>query len=174
MVKAAEKAIYAVLRSSDVTDEELITVVTGAESLLNSRPLTYQSANIKDDVPLIPDHFLHGQMGGQFAPGSVDTTRFNPRKRWRKVEELISRVWSRWLKEYLPMLNTRPNWTDVVKDLKKGDIVLVLEPNLPRGKWPLSRIVDTYREKDGHSPDVKVQCGEKTVVRPIHKLVPLL
>ena len=174
MVKAAKKAIYAVLSSSDVTDEELITVVTGAESLLNSRPLTYQSANIKDDVPLTPNHFLHGQMGGQFAPESVDTMRFNPRKRWRKVQELISRVWSRWLKEYLPMLNTRPKWTDVVKDLKNGDIVLVLEPNLPRGKWPLGRIVETYPGKDGHSRVVKVQCGEKTVVRPIHKLVPLL
>ena len=63
-MKAAKKAIYAVLSSSDVTDEELITVVTGAESLLNSRPLTYQSANIKDDVPLTPNHFLYGQMGG--------------------------------------------------------------------------------------------------------------
>ena len=60
MVKAAKKAIYAVLSSSDVTDEELITVVTGAESLLNSRPLTYQSANVKDDVPLTPNHFLYG------------------------------------------------------------------------------------------------------------------
>ena len=114
MVKAAKKAIYAVLSSSDVTDEELITVVTGAESSLNSRPLTYQSANVKDEVPLTPNHFLYGQMGGQFAPESVDTTRFNPRKRWRKVQELISRVWSRWLKEYLPMLNTRPKWTEVV------------------------------------------------------------
>ena len=44
-VKTAKKAIYAVLSNSDVTDEELITVVAGAESLLNSRPLTYQSAN---------------------------------------------------------------------------------------------------------------------------------
>lgn len=174
MVKAAKKAMYAVLASSDVTDEELITVVTGAENLLNSRPLTYQSANIKDDVPLTPNHFLHGQMGGQFAPESVDTTRFNPRKRWRKVQELISRVWSRWLREYLPMLNTRPKWTEVVNDLKKGDIVLVLEQNLPRGKWPLGRIVETYPGKDGHSRVVKVQCGEKTVVRPIHKLLPLL
>ena len=114
MVEVAKKAIYAVLSSSDVTDEELITVVTGAESLLNSRSLTYQSANVKDDVPLTPNHFLYGQMGGQFAPESVDTTRFNPRKRWRKVQELISRVWSRWLKEHLPMLNTRPKWTEVV------------------------------------------------------------
>ena len=72
------------------------------------------------------------------------------------------------------MLNTRPKWTDVVKDLKNGDIVLVLGPNLPRGKWPLVRIVDTYPGKDGHSRVVRVQSGDKTVVRPIHKLVPLL
>ena len=49
------------------------------------------------------------------------------------------------------MLNTCPKWTDIVKDLKNGDIVLVLEPNLPRRKWPLGRIVDTYPGKDGHS-----------------------
>ena len=156
------KAACAVLSNSDVTDEELITVVTGAEGLLNSRPLTYQSADIKDDVLLTPNHFLYGQIGGQFAPENADTTRFNPRKRWRKVQELISRVWSRWLKEYLPMLNTRPKWTEVIKDLKEGDILLVLDPNLPRGQWPLWRILETYPGKDGHSRVVKVQCGEKT------------
>ena len=40
MVKAAKKATYAVVRDRDVTDEELITVFAGVESLLNSRPLT--------------------------------------------------------------------------------------------------------------------------------------
>ena len=137
MVKAVKKAIYAVLGSSDIMNEELTTVVAGAEGLLNSRPLTYQSADIKDEVPLTPNHFLYGQMGEQFAPESVDTMRFNPRKRWRKVQELISRVWSRWSKGYLPRLNNRPKWTEVVKDLKEGDIVSVLDPKLPRGKWPL-------------------------------------
>ena len=55
-MKAAKKAIYAVLSSSDVTDEDLITVVTGAESLLDSRPRTYQSTNSKYDVPLTPNN----------------------------------------------------------------------------------------------------------------------
>ena len=173
MVKAAKKAIYAVLSSSEVTDEELITVCTGAESLLNSRPLTYQSADPKDDVPLTPNHFLHGQMGGQFAPENVDTTEFNPRKRWRKVQELISHVWTRWMKEYLPMLNTRPKWTEVVADMKEGDVVLALDSNLPRGHWPSGRIVETYPGKDGRTRVAKVQCGTRTVVRPVHKLVPL-
>ena len=50
MIKSAKKAIYGVIGNSDVTDEELITAVTGVESLLNSRPLTYQSANPQDIV----------------------------------------------------------------------------------------------------------------------------
>ena len=64
------------------------------------------------------------------------------------------------------MLNTRPEWTDVVKDLKKGDVVLVLKSNLPRGLF--SRSVDTYPGRYRHSRVAKAQCGQKTVVRPIH------
>ena len=173
MIKSAKKAIYGILGTSDVTDEELITVVVGAESLLNSRPLTYQSADPRDVVPLTPNHFLHGQLGGQFAPETVDTTDFSPRKRWRRVQEIISQVWRRWLQEYLPLLSPRPKWTEVVKDLKKDDVVLVLDPKLPRGQWPLGRITETYPGRDGHTRVAKIQCGTKTVVRPIHKLVPL-
>ena len=80
MVKAAKKATYAVVRDRDVTDEELITVFAGVESLLNSRPLAYQSLDPRDSVPLTPNHFLHGQMGGQFAPESVETATFHPRQ----------------------------------------------------------------------------------------------
>ena len=64
MVKAAKKAMYAILGKADVNDEELMTAMIGAEGLINSRPLTYQSANPLDDVPLTPNHFLHGQIGG--------------------------------------------------------------------------------------------------------------
>ena len=74
MIKSAKKAINAILGQADITDEELMTAIIGAEGLINSRPLTYQSANHEDDVPLTPNHFLHGQIGGQFAPTSVDET----------------------------------------------------------------------------------------------------
>ena len=106
MVKAAKKATYTVLRDRDVTDQELITVFAVVESLLNFRPLTYQSSDPPGSVPLTPNHFLHGQMGGQFAPESVDTATFRPRQRWRKVQDIISEVWRRWLKECLTVLMT--------------------------------------------------------------------
>ncbi|XP_022810378.1 uncharacterized protein LOC111347393 [Stylophora pistillata] len=71
MVKATKKSTHAVVGERDVNDEELITVFAGVDSLLNSRPLTYQSSDPRDDVPLTPNHFLQGQMGGQFAPEAV-------------------------------------------------------------------------------------------------------
>ena len=85
MIKAAKQATSAILGNADVTDEERMTAFTGAEELINSRSLTYQSANPSDDVLLTPNHFLFGQVGGQFAPESVDTSHFNPRKRWRRI-----------------------------------------------------------------------------------------
>jgi len=41
MIKAAKKAIHAVLREAEINDEELMTAFMGAEFLLNSRPITY-------------------------------------------------------------------------------------------------------------------------------------
>ena len=55
------------------------------ESLLNSQALTYQPADPRDVAPLAANHFLHGQLGGQFAPETVDTTKFRPRKWWRNL-----------------------------------------------------------------------------------------
>jgi hypothetical protein len=48
LVKVAKKAIYSVVGSSGVNDEELITIFTEAEGLLNSRPLLYQSGDVRD------------------------------------------------------------------------------------------------------------------------------
>ena len=53
--------------ADDVKEKELMTAFCGVETLINSSHLTYQSANVKDNVPLITNHFLHDQMGRQFA-----------------------------------------------------------------------------------------------------------
>ena len=58
----------AILGNADVTDEELMTAFTEAEGLINSRPLTHQSADLEDDIPPTSNHLIHGQIGGRFAP----------------------------------------------------------------------------------------------------------
>ena len=68
MIKSAKKAIYGVIGTSDVTDEELITAVTGVESLLNARPLTYQSANPQDIVPLTTSYIDSWAVNSHLKP----------------------------------------------------------------------------------------------------------
>ena len=82
-------------------------------------------------------------------------------------------MWRRWLKECVPALNSRPKWTSEFRDLKVGDVVIVVQPDTPRGRWPLGRIVGVYPGRDGHTRVAKVACGVKTLVRPITKLIPL-
>jgi len=81
MIKLSKWAIYAVLSEADANDEELQTVFTGVESLLNSRPLSTVSGEVNDEPVLTPNHFLIGHMGCELAPETVDTTANNVRKR---------------------------------------------------------------------------------------------
>ena len=173
MIKSAKRAIYAILNNSDVTDEELMTAFTGAESLINSRPLIYQSADPKDDAPLTPNHFLHGQAGGEFAPESVDEEQFNPKKRWRRVQELVRHFWRRWMQEWLPNLNARKKWFKEQRNVSVGDVVLVISPDSKRGEWPLGKVTETYPGKDGIVRVVKLLVGKSTLTRPITKICPL-
>ena len=133
MIKTAKRAAYAILGSVDVTDEELLTVFTGAKARINSRPLTYQLANPLDEVPLTPNHFLFGQVGGQFAPETVDSSQFSQQKHWR-----------------LPTLNRSTKWRKEQKDIQVNDVVLVTAPDMPRRHWPLGRVQEVYPGKDRH------------------------
>ncbi|XP_065192504.1 uncharacterized protein LOC135823588 [Sycon ciliatum] len=173
MVRAAKRAIYAILGNAETTDEELTSALVGAESLINSRPLTYQSSHPLDETPLTPNHFLFGQMGGVFAPSTVDHTSFNPQRRWRRVQELVRHFWERWIKEWLPSLSARQKWKKPQSEVQVGDVMLLLSPDTPRGHWPLARVLETYPGRDGHVRVAKVKVGEKTFVRPIARLCPL-
>ena len=173
MIKAAKKAIYAILGSADITDEELLSAVVGAEGLINSRPLTYQSSDPANLTPLTPNHFLHGQLGGRFSPDSVDSEAFNRRKRWRRAKELVRHFWHRWLQEWIPSLSASKKWCGDQVDLKVGDVVIVMSLDTPRGKWPLGRIVKVLPRKDSRVRIVDVQVGKTLLRRPIVKLCPL-
>ena len=150
-----------------------MTAFIGAESLLNSRPITYQTANPTDTTPLMPNHFLHGQIGRQFAPDSLGGNEFHPGKCWRRVQELISHFWRRRMREWLPGQNARLKWNEVKEDLKVGDVVLVISPDQPRACWPLGRVIEIFPEQEPHVRVAKVQVGQNSYLRPISKPVSL-
>ena len=170
MVKAAKKAILAVLGNASVSDEEFLSAAVGAEGLLNSRLIVYVSTDVQDNVPLTPNHFLFGSTGGQFAPRSVDSTPFSVSRRWRYIQELVRQCWQRWLREWLPTLNSRRQWQKEQRNLSVGDVVVVVSPDAPRGDWPLGRVLEVFPGRDGLMRVAKVLVGKKTMVRPVTRL----
>ena len=63
LIKSAKKAIKIILGDADIRDEELHTAICGAEEMINSRPITYVSADPNDPAPLTPNHLMVGQIG---------------------------------------------------------------------------------------------------------------
>ena len=164
--------MYSQMENTTINDEELLTIITGAEALINSRPLSYQSASSKDLIPLTPNHFLFGQLGGQFAPeAQVNKVPLNTR--WRRVQNIIGNIWSRWMKELIPIIGKRNKWTTKHKNLEENQVVIVLWPDLPRSKWPLGRIVEAVSSKDGNIRTVKVAVNGKVYTRGLNTIYPL-
>lgn len=145
-----------------------------AEVLLNSRPLTYQSSNPHDVMPLTPSHFLHGELGRTTTPVPRPADNLNRIKyRWRRVQELVRHFWHRWLQEWIPGLGARKKWTSPSGNLAVGDIVIVMSPDTVRGHWPLGRIISVHPGKDGFVRVVKVQVGKTVFTRAIKYICPL-
>ena len=123
---------------------------------MNSRPLTYEGADPRDEPVLTPNHFLVGQLGGQLAPQFTDDIAFNPRNRWRLIQNLVRVFWKRWREEYQSTLNTRKKWREAKENLKVGDMVLVVDQNVPRGQWHLGRVEEGFSGQDGQVRVVRV------------------
>ena len=173
MIKSSKRAIYDVLKDADINDKELQTTFIGVESLKNSRPLTTLSDDPNDEPVLTSNHFLIGQMGGDFIPESVDSTEFNPRKCWRRVQELTRHVWGCWMKEYLPHIGSRQKWFFPTENLKIGEVVMVIDPCAARREWKVGSIERTYPGSDQLVRVVDVRVGDNVLKRSVSRISPL-
>ena len=88
-------------------DESLLTAMTEAEGILNSRPLTVEDLNDPTSLqPLTPLNIL--TMKSKVVsppPGEFSTTDIYSTKRWRRIQHIGNEFWSLWKKEYLKPLH---------------------------------------------------------------------
>ena len=154
-----------------VDDESLQTLFCEIESIMNDRPLTYVSTSAGEVEPLTPGHllFLRGSAGP--VPGVFSEADSLSRRRWRHVQYLAQQFWARWRREYLLSLQSRQKWTRESRNLEPGDVVLLVDEHVQRGKWQLGRIQEVFPSRDGKVRKALVRTGASLYVRPIHKMV---
>ena len=56
------------------------------------------------------------------------------------------------------------------KEIAEGDLVLLLDDNLPRGLWSMGRITKIITGDDGHICTVEVKTPRSTYLRPAAKV----
>lgn len=54
--------------------------------------------------------------------------------------------------------------------MKVGDVVKMADPKVPRGEWPLGRVVKVYTGDDGLVRYADVRTQNTTLRRPVTKL----
>ncbi|XP_047992014.1 uncharacterized protein LOC125230827 isoform X2 [Leguminivora glycinivorella] len=173
LVKTVKTALLVTLKERAPREELLHTLLLEAEGLINSRPLTYVTEN-KEIESLTPSHFLIGTSSPQQLPRVLEDGVFVAKKEWQKVLRLSEYFWSRWLKEYLPLLRPRRSDGRQYRNLEINDIVLVVDPDLPRGVWPLGRILQVFPGRDGIVRVADVATKGGILRRPARKLARLM
>ena len=172
LIASCKTAIKVVLGHQTVTEDVLDTVLAEVAALMNGRPLTHVSVDPEDLEPLTPNHFLLLRPQPHLPPAPAEQNRqLRASKRtWRTAQALIDQFWARWMTEYVPNLIEQRKWLAHRRNLRPDDIVLVVEPNTPRGIWPIGRVVEALPGPDGTVRVVRVRTKTGTFIRPVGKL----
>ncbi|GFR25012.1 integrase catalytic domain-containing protein [Trichonephila clavata] len=92
----------------------------------------------------------------------------NLRKRAKHLHAVKHKLKTRFQKEYISLLKQTSN--KVQTPLSVGDIVLISLDNKKRVDWPLAKIVEIYKGRDGVSRVARLKTQSGELIRPIQRL----
>jgi hypothetical protein len=172
-IKCVKQHLRKVVSNVTLTFEELYTVFTQIEACLNSRPISPMSREPSDLTALTPGHFIAGGPLTAIPESDHSTTNLNRLSRWQLTQRIVQHFWNRWKKEYVLQLQQRSKWQQSKENLISGDLVLVVDDNLPPTKWKLGRVTSVHPGHDGKVRVVTLKTSGGIVSRAVTKLCKL-
>ncbi|XP_015112558.1 uncharacterized protein LOC107038156 [Diachasma alloeum] len=170
-VKSVKYHLARTVRDTTLTFEELSTLLTQIEAVLNSRPLQALSEDPDDLSCLTPGHFLIGEAPIALPEPSLDHLNVGRLSRWQLIQQRLQFFWKQWSTGYLQQLQSISKWHHPSNELKVGSLALLYDEQFPPPKWPLARVTALHPGKDGLSRVVTIRTASTTLTRPISKLV---
>lgn len=119
---------------------------------------------------MTPNHLLTLREG-PYIVGDMTSKDMYCKRRWRHIQYLADLFWKRWRHEYLLTLQERQKWHVKGRNLSVGDVVLIIDENVPRCHWPLGRVDHVKLSQDGLVRSVTLKCGNSVLNRPVSKLI---
>ena len=178
-IKSSKHLLKKLIGKTVLTYEELLTVFSLVQEVMNSRPLVELSNDASDLRALTPGMLLNCRLDRHLPlpfPEPEALTRIPPENskhpmiRWKYINLLAAEFWSRWVKEYLPTLQVRKKWGNEVPNYLPGELCLLAEDGNPCLQWPLARVIKQIKGNDGKCRVVQIQTVNGKFTRPVSKL----
>ena len=170
MIKQAKRCIYDKIRDGIVTDEELLTVFATVESLINARPLMKASSDPEDLQILTPAHFL---IRGTYESLAPIPNSWHEKQRYLFIQDLISSMWERLLKEVIPKKNKFEKNVRETEQVEVGDLVIMLNDRDRDRSWPVGVVTKTLTSHDDIIRRCEIKFNDKTFIRSSKDFVKL-
>ena len=123
-VKNVKTHLYRIIGMQILTYEELYTLLTQVEAVLNSRPLCVLSSDPSDPIALTPAHFLHTEPLDFLPAHNLDKIDLPRVQRHALIDKLIQSYWKRWSLEYLTNLQSRTKWITTTTPILQGQVII--------------------------------------------------
>lgn len=169
-IRCMKKHLNKIVGNACLTYEELSTVLSQIESILNSRPITPISENPDDLEALTPTHFLIGRRLTAVPDPNVQDINTSRLSRFQYLQWLQQQYWSRWSREYICELQRRYKWQYPQDSVKIGSMVLLRDDNLPPLQWQLGRVTALHPGADGLTRVVVVKTRTGEFKRGVSKI----
>ena len=180
LIKSVKRALKISIGTQVYTFTEMQTILFETASLVNERPIGRHPTSVEDGTYLSPNDLLLGHSTNKVPDGTYNTAS-SRYVRYRLVQQVINSFWKRWSQDFFPQLLIHQKWHTSHRNVKVGDVVLIQDSNLIRGKWKLGRVIQADPSlRDGFVRNVQINHknpGSKnylTLTRPIQKIIVLV
>ncbi|GBM05479.1 hypothetical protein AVEN_94768-1 [Araneus ventricosus] len=181
LVKSVMECLRKVLGRALLSFEELSTILTEVEAVLNSRPLTYVYNDLREPLPLQPVQFLNFARWDSTLPINfreiiaAGSSRLSLIKRKKYQDLLVKQLWSKWKKQYIMDLRNahalkNPN---PQRNMAIDDVVLIEGDNKSKLLWKLGRVIQVFPGRDGGVRSCLLKTSDGPLKRPVKLLYPL-
>ncbi|XP_034947880.1 uncharacterized protein [Chelonus insularis] len=131
VVKSLKFHLTRTVKESLFTFEEITTLLTQIEAILNSRPLEPISDDPEDIQALTPGHFLIGSALNTVPEPSTSEPAHSIQNRWRMIQRQSQQFWYRWSQSYLQKLQAISKWFFRNRTIQVGALALLTDERFP-------------------------------------------
>ena len=177
-MKSIKAPLQKVIGQGLLRIQELTTVLTEIEALINARPLTHEGDIL--DEPAVTPAMLSGQMwqSGIADNEIIDTNRpelckADMVRRARHVQNVTEHLKTRWQEEYVAQLRLFGSQHSASRQIAVGEVVYAGNAKMKRQHWKLGLVTKVFTGKDGNIRVAEIKIGNKSFIRAVQNLVAL-